>query len=473
MYPQNMATLSLIVCLLVAVSSFVFIANRIRCKLKFGTRKSIDLPSPSSDGDLNKVEAMAIVIKRVRQLTTQEIIHNLHKIGISTKLASDRSDLEMLLATSIVVHQHPSHEDEQRTKRQIALLVDREVKLLKNTPTNVLLAELQRIRKTIPVPFSRQQLEVLLAKQIVKARRDSEQQSRTISVSNLSPSATICTESLANGSQDNSALQCCIVELQGLTSFDSIVQWGERKGKEVVSSALAGRGVQANNATQSITTLSALLADSVLTERQRALVATNSAQPLPLTDIKHKVPTSTSWTCPPPPNTKALGSGTRDGSIMVNQMMSEQNERVFDQLFVEKGLLSTASKNALSMLTDGLLILQDSLLSAASRLLSITLHPLRFQSFPVLRTTAGRACYGILYAVLDLCVGVLHKVAYWAGGKLCPPSHVLFIAGTYAVLKRTGVKGWVVALGSIKLIAAVIGKPSSENDGRSSSVLAM
>ena len=132
-----------------------------------------------------------------------------------------------------------------------------------------------------------------------------------------------------------------------------------------------------------------------------------------------------------------------------------------DSFLVEKALLSSLSRKSWSLLADGFIVVQDLILGGTASVLKLALQPIHFKPIPVFENVAIRALYGSIRALLALAVGALQQVARWAGGELLPPSHVLLISGSYAVLSRSGVKGWAAALWALKLLSCTVDKPPS------------
>jgi hypothetical protein len=128
-------------------------------------------------------------------------------------------------------------------------------------------------------------------------------------------------------------------------------------------------------------------------------------------------------------------------------------------LWFEKEVLQRLTKKAAGIAGSGAILLQDVMFGSLLRAVRLFWQPFRLRRFALFETVVSRGLYGAVQALGSLVAGLLLRLGSWAGGELLPAEQVLAYAGAYAILMRRGLRGWLTALGVVKVLSSLVLPP--------------
>jgi hypothetical protein len=167
---------------------------------------------------------------------------------------------------------------------------------------------------------------------------------------------------------------------------------------------------------------------------------------------------------------------TRRGKPQMGSTREDFDVRDIGGLWFEQELLRRLIKKAAAVAGNSAIVAQDIVFGSLLRTGKLFWQPFRLRRLALFETVLSRGVYASLRAFGSLCAGLLLRLGSWAGGELLTAGQVLAYTGAYAVFTRRGVRGWLTALGVVKVVSSLVLPPpaaaeaSTEEAGSSSIV---
>jgi hypothetical protein len=128
-------------------------------------------------------------------------------------------------------------------------------------------------------------------------------------------------------------------------------------------------------------------------------------------------------------------------------------------LWFEQEIMQGLAKKAAVAAGNGAIVAQDVVFGSIVRAVKLFWQPLRMRRFALFETVLSRGLYGAMKALGGLGAGLLLRLGSWVGGELLPAGQVLAYTSAYAILLRKGLRGWLTALGVVKVLSSLVLPP--------------